>query len=76
MASKGTEFGGQPGRIQPLPHPLTAAEEARLMRAVDPDPENIFTIADQGVKPKTVDEQRVVDAGTRGVGPVNKAGDL
>lgn len=31
-----SEFGGYPGTIQPEPHPLTAVEEARLMRRVDP----------------------------------------
>lgn len=30
------EYGGQPGPIQPEPHALTAIEEARVMRAVDP----------------------------------------
>jgi len=29
-----SEFGGHPGTIQPEPHPLTAIEEARLMRKV------------------------------------------
>lgn len=31
-----SEFGGYPGTIQPEPHPLTAAEEARLQRRVNP----------------------------------------
>lgn len=31
-----SEFGGAPGLIQPPPHKLTAAEEARLMRKVNP----------------------------------------
>lgn len=39
MASRSkvpTEFGGVPGRIAPLPHPLTAAEASRLERATHP----------------------------------------
>jgi hypothetical protein len=36
-----SEYGGQPGLIQPEPHKLTAIEEARLMRSVDPgDPDD------------------------------------
>lgn len=31
-----SEFGGVPGTIQPDPHPLTAAERARLERRVNP----------------------------------------
>ena len=31
-----SEFGGHPGTIQPEPHPLTNAEQARLERRVDP----------------------------------------
>ena len=31
-----SEFGGYPGMIQPEPHQLTAAEKARVERAVDP----------------------------------------
>ena len=31
-----SEYGGYPGTIQPEPHQLTAAEEARLMRRVNP----------------------------------------
>jgi hypothetical protein len=31
-----SEYGGYPGSIQPEPHQLTAAEEARLMRRVNP----------------------------------------
>lgn len=31
-----SEMGGYPGTIQPEPHQLTAAEEARLMRRVNP----------------------------------------
>jgi hypothetical protein len=31
-----SEYGGYPGPIQPEPHQLTAAEEARLMRRVNP----------------------------------------
>lgn len=33
--TQASEYGGQPGTIQPEPHQLTAAEEARLMRRVD-----------------------------------------
>lgn len=36
MATKGSEFGGVPGKIAPMPHQLTPYEEARLMRAIDP----------------------------------------
>lgn len=72
MVKRGSEFGGQDGRIQPLPHPLSTAESSRLMRAIDPDPETV----DTGPKVTTIDEQRVVDAGARGVGPVDAAGDL
>lgn len=65
MASKSSEFGGVPGRIAPLPHPLTAAEQSRLERAIDPmDLEG------------SVEAQRVKDSGRRGVGPVDRAGDL
>ncbi len=32
-----SEFGGYPGTIQPEPHPLTAAERARLERRVKSD---------------------------------------
>jgi hypothetical protein len=63
--AKGSEFGGQPGRIQPLPHDLTAAEEARLERATNPN---------------RVDEdattQRIVDSFGRGIGPVDDEGNL
>lgn len=31
-----SEFGGAPGLIQPPPHKLTAAEQARLERAMNP----------------------------------------
>lgn len=31
-----SEFGGAPGLVQPAPHKLTAAEQARLERAVNP----------------------------------------
>lgn len=31
-----SEFGGAPGLIQPPPHQLTAAEQARLERKVNP----------------------------------------
>lgn len=31
-----SEFGGYSGSIQPEPHKLTAIEEARLQRRVDP----------------------------------------
>lgn len=31
-----SEFGGAPGPIQPPPHELTAAEQARLERRLDP----------------------------------------
>lgn len=31
-----SEFGGYPGPIQPEPHELTAAEQARLERRVNP----------------------------------------
>jgi hypothetical protein len=65
MASKASEFGGVEGRIQPLPHDLTGAEQARLMRAIDPT---------DGVT--GVEAQRVVDAGKRGIGPVEPNGDL
>lgn len=34
--AQASEFGGVSGLIQPEPHPLTAAEEARLQRRVDP----------------------------------------
>jgi hypothetical protein len=32
-----SEYGGHPGTIQPEPHKLTSAEEARLMRRVNPN---------------------------------------
>lgn len=72
MARKGSEFGGQPGLIQPLPHELTAAERARLQRAVDPDPEWVT------LPPKlnTEEDMRIAEAGKRGVGPVDTAGEL
>lgn len=65
MATKGSEFGGVPGRIAPLPHELTGAERARLERATEPtDPVD------------TAEEARVREAGRRGVGPVDEKGDL
>lgn len=36
MTDQPSEFGGYPGTIQPEPHKLTAAEQARLERRVDP----------------------------------------
>lgn len=36
MVTKGSEFGGVPGMIAPEPHRLTVAEEAALMRRIDP----------------------------------------
>lgn len=63
--AKGTEFGGHAGRIQPLPHPLTAAERARLERATNPE--------DSEANAET---QRIVDAGKRGIGPVDAEGRL
>lgn len=65
MAERSTEFGGVSGRIAPLPHALTAAEAARLERNTNPN--------DEGA---TVEKQRVVDAGRRGIGPVKPNGDL
>lgn len=67
MAIKGSEFGGVPGRIQPLPHSLTPAEEARLMRA---------TMDADDPSTATADSVRVTEAGKRGVGPVDTAGNL
>lgn len=72
MAQKGTEFGGQPGLIQPLPHELTAKERARLQRAIDPDPER----EDLPAKANTEEDQRIQEAGKRGIGPVNEVGEL
>lgn len=63
--AKGSEFGGHEGRIAPLPHALTAAEASRLERATNPNDEAA-----------SVEAQRIVDAGRRGVGPVDAAGDL
>lgn len=68
MAKKGSEFGGHAGRIQPLPHSLTPAEEARLMRAT------MDTAGDPATA--TVDSMRVEEAGKRGIGPVNPDGSL
>lgn len=31
-----SEYGGVPGSIQPEPHPLTAVEQARLERRLNP----------------------------------------
>lgn len=77
MASKGSEFGGHPGRIQPLPHELDAREEARLMRAIDPDPAWVDTDpAIVAEKVDTVEDQRVLDAGKRGIGPIDAEGNL
>lgn len=36
QANAPSEFGGYPGPIQPEPHELTAAEQARLERQVNP----------------------------------------
>lgn len=73
MVRKGTEFGGQPGLIQPLPHPLSASERARLQRAIDPDPETVVT----GPKlANTEEDQRLLEAGSRGIGPVGVDGEL
>jgi len=67
MATKGSEFGGVPGLVAPLPHSLTPAEEARLERSTmsAPDPASA-----------TADSERVREAGRRGVGPVDTNGDL
>lgn len=64
--AKASEFGGHAGRVQPLPHVLTAREQARLERGTEPtDPT------------ATADSQRVVEAGKRGIGPVQPPkGDL
>jgi hypothetical protein len=35
--TQASEYGGVPGTIQPEPHSLTAIEEARLMRRVNPE---------------------------------------
>lgn len=67
MATKGSEFGGVPGRVAPLPHTLTPAEEARLMRA---------TMEAEDPSTATVESVRVTEAGKRGVGPVDANGDL
>lgn len=65
MAEKASEFGGVSGRIAPLPHRLTAAEASRLERNTDPMDAQA-----------SVDNQRIVDAGKRGVGPVRPNGDI
>lgn len=65
MARKSSEFGGHSGRVQPLPHPLTNVEQARLERATE-------TTDPLG----SADTQRVVEAGRRGIGPVLPNGDL
>lgn len=36
MATQGSEYGGVPGKIAPLPHELSSYELARLERAIDP----------------------------------------
>lgn len=36
QANQPSEFGGYAGTIQPEPHELTPAEEARLLRKMDP----------------------------------------
>ena len=63
--AKGTEFGGHAGRVAPLPHELTAAERARLERATNP--------TDVEANAET---QRIVEAGKRGIGPVDAEGNL
>lgn len=41
-----SEFGGAPGMIQPPPHKLTAVEQARLERKLNPaDPEDTIDAA-------------------------------
>lgn len=65
MARRGSEFGGHAGRVQPLPHPLTNVEQARLERATDPT--DLLA---------TAERQRIVEAGRRGIGPVDERGDL
>lgn len=41
-----SEFGGAPGPIQPPPHKLTAVEQARLERRLNPaDPEDTIDAA-------------------------------
>jgi hypothetical protein len=37
--SKGSEFGGVPGKIAPLPHELSAYEQHRLAMKIDPTDE-------------------------------------
>jgi hypothetical protein len=53
--------------VAPLPHTLTPAEEARLMRA---------TMEADDPASATVDSVRVTEAGRRGIGPVTPSGDL
>ena len=67
MARKGSEFGGHEGRVAPLPHELTPAERARLEKA---------TMKAEDPSTATADSVRVDEAGRRGVGPVDAAGDL
>ena len=67
MAKRGSEFGGHAGLIQPQPHSLTPAEEARLMRA---------TMNTEDPSVETEDTRRIAEAGKRGVGPVDEKGDL
>lgn len=46
QSSSPSEFGGNPGTIQPAPHELTAAEQARLERRTDPaDPSDTVEAA-------------------------------
>lgn len=65
MVRRASEFGGHEGRVQPLPHPLTNVEQARLERATDPT--DVLGSADT---------QRILEAGRRGIGPVEPNGDL
>jgi hypothetical protein len=46
QADKPSEFGGYPGTIQPPPHELTSAEQARLERKTNPaDPSDTIEAA-------------------------------
>jgi hypothetical protein len=63
--TNGSEYGGVGGLISPLPHVLTAYEEARLMRVLD-------TYVPPGEEPvlASVEDARIAEAVREGRGSI------
>lgn len=59
---KGSEYGGVPGKIAPLPHELSPYETFRLAYQISPD--------DITVGPQSIDDARVAEARAEGRGGI------